>query len=69
MLSKNLSKTNNQELKEKLDLLNNRPRRCINYRAPNELINEYITQCFPCNYKLSYEKSIIRYFLLQTYLI
>ena len=33
-----------QELKEKLDLLNNRPRRCINYRTPNELINEYITQ-------------------------
>lgn len=40
-----LSKTNNIELKEKLDLLNNRPRKCINYKTPNELINEYITQC------------------------
>lgn len=40
-----LSKTNNTELKEKLDLLNNRPRKCINYKTPNELINEYITQC------------------------
>lgn len=40
-----LSKTNNSELKEKLDLLNNRPRKCINYKTPNELINEYITQC------------------------
>jgi len=25
-----LSKTNNEELKEKLDLINNRPRKCIN---------------------------------------
>lgn len=40
-----LSKTNNEELKQKLDLLNNRPRRCINYKTPNELINEYINQC------------------------
>ena len=40
-----LSKTNNIELKEKLDLLNNRPRKCINYKTPNELINEYIAQC------------------------
>lgn len=40
-----LSKTNNTELKEKLDLLNNRPRKCINYKTPNELINEYINQC------------------------
>ena len=40
-----LSKTNNIELKEKLDLLNNRPRKCINYKTPNELINQYITQC------------------------
>lgn len=40
-----LSKTNNIELKEKLDLLNNRPRKCINYNTPNELIDEYITQC------------------------
>lgn len=40
-----LSKTNNIELKEKLDLLNNRPRKCINYKTSNELINEYIAQC------------------------
>ena len=40
-----LSKTNNIELKEKLDLLNNRPRKCIDYKTPNELINEYIAQC------------------------
>ena len=40
-----LSKTNNTELKEKLDLLNNRPRKCINYNTPNELINEYIINC------------------------
>lgn len=40
-----LSKTDNYELKEKIDLLNNRPRKCINYRTPNELINEFITQC------------------------
>ena len=33
------------ELKEKLDLLNNRPRKCINYNTPNELINEYIINC------------------------
>lgn len=40
-----LSKTNNNELKQKLALLNNRPRKCINYRTPNELINEYIKCC------------------------
>lgn len=40
-----LSKTNNTELKEKLALFNNRPRKCINYKTPNELIIEYITQC------------------------
>ncbi len=36
----NLSKTNNNELKQKLDLLNNRPRKCINYRTPYEVFNE-----------------------------
>lgn len=40
-----LSKTNNEQLKEKLDLLNNRPRRCINYKTPNELINDFIKCC------------------------
>ena len=48
-----LSKTNNNELKEKLDLLNNRPRKCINYKTPNELINEYIIQCCTWFDKLS----------------
>jgi len=32
-----LSKTNNIELNEKLDLLNNRPRKCIGYKTPNEV--------------------------------
>lgn len=40
-----LSKTNNNELKQKLDLLNNRPRKCINYKTPNELINNFINCC------------------------
>lgn len=40
-----LSKTNNEELKEKLDLLNNRPRKCINYKTPNEVINEFLSNC------------------------
>ena len=36
-----LSKTNNEELKEKLDLLNNRTRKCIN----NEVIDEFLSSC------------------------
>ena len=40
-----LSKTNNNELKQKLDLLNNRPRKCINYKTPNELIDNFINCC------------------------
>ena len=40
-----LSKTNSEELNKKLDLLNNRPRKCINYKTPNELICEYIIHC------------------------
>ncbi len=36
-----LSLTNNYELKEKLDLLNNRPRKCINYKTPIEVINDF----------------------------
>lgn len=40
-----LSKTNNEELKEKLDLLNNRPRKCINYKTPNEVIDEFLSNC------------------------
>lgn len=40
-----LSKTNNNELKQKLDLLNNRPRKCINYKTPNESIDNFINCC------------------------
>lgn len=40
-----LSLTNNTELNQKLDLLNNRPRKCINYKTPNEVIKEAITIC------------------------
>lgn len=40
-----LSKTNNDELKEKLNLLNNRPRKCINYKTPNEAIEEFLLNC------------------------
>lgn len=36
------TRVNNEELNKKLDLLNNRPRKCINYKIPNELINEQI---------------------------
>ena len=55
-----LSKTNNIELKEKLDLLNNRPRKCIDYKTPNELINEYIAQCCTWFDKLSFQKKSAR---------
>lgn len=41
----NLSKTNNEELKDKLDLLNNRTRKCINYKTPNEVIDEFLSSC------------------------
>lgn len=37
-----LSETNNDDLKEKLGLLNNRPRKCINFKTPLEVINEEI---------------------------
>ena len=37
--------TNNNELKEKLDLINNRPRKCIGYNTPNEIINEVLKKC------------------------
>ncbi len=40
-----LSKTNNIELNKKLDLLNNRPRKCIDYKTPNEVINEFLLKC------------------------
>lgn len=40
-----LSKTNEKEVQKTLELLNNRPRKCINYKTPNELINEFISKC------------------------
>jgi IS30 family transposase len=40
-----LSKTNNNELKEKLDLINNRPRKCIGYFTSNEVMREQIIKC------------------------
>lgn len=40
-----LSKTNEKEVQETLELLNNRPRKCINYKTPNELFNECLLNC------------------------
>lgn len=40
-----LSKINNDELKEKLDLINNRPRKCIGYKTLNEVITEVLSKC------------------------
>ena len=40
-----LSKTNEKEVHKTLELLNNRPRKCLNYKTPNELFNEYLRSC------------------------
>lgn len=40
-----LSTTNIKEVQETLKLLNNRPRKCINYKTPNELFDEYLFEC------------------------
>lgn len=40
-----LSKTNEKEVQEILKLLNNRPRKCLNYKTPKELFDEYISYC------------------------
>ena len=40
-----LSLTNDKELTKNLNLLNNRPRKCINYKTLNEVINEFIVCC------------------------
>lgn len=40
-----LSKTNEKEVQETLELLNNRPRKCINYKTPKELFNECLINC------------------------
>lgn len=36
-----LSNVDEEELQYNLDLLNNRPRKCINYKTPNEVINSH----------------------------
>lgn len=41
----NLSKTNEKEVQKYLELLNNRPRKCINYKKSNKLFNEYLLDC------------------------
>lgn len=40
-----LSKTDEKEVQNVLKLLNNRPRKCINYKTPQELFNEYLCEC------------------------
>ena len=40
-----LSQTNEKEVQQVIELLNNRPRKCINYKTPNELFNEYLLDC------------------------
>lgn len=40
-----LSKTNEKEVKDTLELLNNRPRKCLNYKTPQEVFDEYISYC------------------------
>ena len=40
-----LSKTTEKEVKDNLELLNNRPRKCINYKTPNEYFNECLSKC------------------------
>ena len=40
-----LSQTNEKAVQQVIELLNNRPRKCINYKTPNELFNEYLLDC------------------------
>lgn len=40
-----LSQVSESEVKEKVDLINNRPRKCIGYRKPSEVINEFVSKC------------------------
>ena len=51
-----LSNTDEKEVQNVLKLLNNRPRKCINYKTLQELFNEYLYECCTCYYKLSYQK-------------
>ena len=43
--SMDLSKTTEKEVQKNLELLNNRPRKCINYKTPNEYFNECLLKC------------------------
>jgi len=43
--SMDLSKTSEKEVQENLELLNNRPRKCINYKTPNEYFNDCLLEC------------------------
>ena len=40
-----LSKTDEKKVQNVLKLLNNRPKKCINYKTPQELFNEYLYKC------------------------
>ncbi len=40
-----ISKTNEKEVQEILKLLNNRLRKYINYKTPQDLFNEYLCDC------------------------
>lgn len=51
-----LSKTNEKEVQDVLKLLNNRPRKCINYKTPQELFDEYLCECCTWFDKLSHKK-------------
>ena len=41
----NLSKTTEKEVQENVKLLNNRPRKCINYKTHNEYFKECLLEC------------------------
>lgn len=43
--SMDLSKTTEKEVQENLELLNNRPRKCINYKTPKEYFDECLSNC------------------------
>ena len=49
-----LSKTDEKEVQNVLKLLNNRPRKCINYKTPQEWFDEYLNECCTWFDKLSF---------------
>ncbi len=40
-----LSKVSDEDLREKIDLLNNRPRKCLGYQTPSEVFNSTHKEC------------------------